>query len=282
MARRRTNLSERIKAKRQASSRPPESAPPASAPILHVAPLPPPPIIETPNAQEAPRALAEQAHDAAPPASVPPSSAPPASAPRASEVDRSAPPVVEDHGPISVPGLPSTHHRWPLLVAVVAIAAGVAIGVKITRVRAASRLAAKPPATQVQAAAPPPVAPPPPPPAPVETAAPIASAAPTAAASASAAPSGSASAGEAYEGPSATTLRDHALVLLEQAKNPEAMAAARAAMAADPRDAMPYLVLGSALQDLGYWKQAHETYALCVKNAKKGMIDECRAMLRQR
>ena len=56
---------------------------------------------------------------------------------------------------------------------------------------------------------------------------------------------------------SATELRDHALHLLEHAKNPEAMAAARAALDADPTDAMPYLVLGSALQDAGKWREAH-------------------------
>jgi Flp pilus assembly protein TadD len=81
---------------------------------------------------------------------------------------------------------------------------------------------------------------------------------------------------------SATTLRDHALALLERAKNPEAMAAARAAMDADPTDAMPYLVLGSALQDAGRWREANRTYELCVKTATKGMVDECRAMLRRR
>jgi hypothetical protein len=41
-------------------------------------------------------------------------------------------------------------------------------------------------------------------------------------------------------------------------------------------------VLGSALQDTGHWRDAHRTYQLCVKNAKKGMLDECRAMLRRR
>ena len=70
--------------------------------------------------------------------------------------------------------------------------------------------------------------------------------------------------------------------LLKKAKNPEAMVTASAALEADPTDAMPYLVLGSALQDAGRWREAHRAYELCVKNAKHGMVDECRAMLRAR
>ncbi len=81
---------------------------------------------------------------------------------------------------------------------------------------------------------------------------------------------------------SARALRDQALDLLKKSKNPEAMAKASDALDADPSDAMPYLVLGSALQDAGRWKEAHHAYALCVKNATKGMVDECRAMLRTR
>jgi Tfp pilus assembly protein PilF len=77
-------------------------------------------------------------------------------------------------------------------------------------------------------------------------------------------------------------LRDRALELLKKSKNPEAMDAASAALEADPTDAMPYLVLGSALQDAGHWREAHRTYELCVKNATRGMVGECRAMLRSR
>ena len=80
----------------------------------------------------------------------------------------------------------------------------------------------------------------------------------------------------------AEALSDQALALLKEAKNPEAAAAARVALDADPTEAMPYLVLGSALQDTGHWTEAHHTYELCVKAAKHGMVDECRAMLRRR
>jgi Flp pilus assembly protein TadD len=80
----------------------------------------------------------------------------------------------------------------------------------------------------------------------------------------------------------AKALRDQALDLLRRAKNPEAMDAASKALEADPTDAMPYLVLGSALQDAGRWREAARAYQLCVKTAKHGMVDECRAMIRRR
>jgi cytochrome c-type biogenesis protein CcmH/NrfG len=60
------------------------------------------------------------------------------------------------------------------------------------------------------------------------------------------------------------------------------MVAASKALEADPSDAMPYLVLGSALQDAGRWREATRAYQLCVKTATRGMVDECRAMLRRR
>jgi hypothetical protein len=82
--------------------------------------------------------------------------------------------------------------------------------------------------------------------------------------------------------PSAKALRDEALHLLEKFKNREAIDKATAALDADPTDAMPYLVLGSALQDTGNWRQAHRVYELCSKTAKHGMVYECRAMLRSR
>jgi Flp pilus assembly protein TadD len=80
----------------------------------------------------------------------------------------------------------------------------------------------------------------------------------------------------------AKALRDEALELLKKAKNSEAMVAATKALEADPSDAMPYLVLGSALQDAGRWREATRAYQICAKTAKRGMVDECRAMLRRR
>ena len=154
--------------------------------------------------------------------------------------------------------------RWALGAALAALVVGVA-ALGISRGRSRSPVSA--PSTLAQVVEPPratpTVAPPPPPPPPASpepSAPPLASAA----------------------RPDATSLRDHALALLQEAKNPEAMAAARAALDADPTDAMPYLVLGSALQDTGKWPEAHQTYELCVKVATKGMLDECRAMLRRK
>ncbi len=87
---------------------------------------------------------------------------------------------------------------------------------------------------------------------------------------------------EGGDAPSPAALREQALELLKRSRNPEAMNAARAALDADPTDAMPYLMLGSALQETGHWKEAHHTYELCLKSATKGMVDECRAMLHRR
>jgi Flp pilus assembly protein TadD len=81
---------------------------------------------------------------------------------------------------------------------------------------------------------------------------------------------------------SARALREESLALLEKSKDREAMTKATAAMEADPTNAMPYLVLGSALQDIGHWREARNAYELCVKNATRGMVEECHAMLRRR
>ena len=50
------------------------------------------------------------------------------------------------------------------------------------------------------------------------------------------------------------------------------------AVAADPSDALPYLYLGSSLQETGKWKEGVEAYSECVRHATKGPIHECRAM----
>jgi hypothetical protein len=185
-------------------------------------------------------------------------------------------------------------------VATVAIALGVAVGFAITRAKGhhtAKPTPTPPPAQTVAAAVPEGPALPPPPDLPPEpsaipaasasaapTASAMASAAPTATAVASAEPTASPSAepAAAVETGSATALRDEALELLKRMKDPEAMSKARAALDADPKDAMPYLVLGSALQDMGQWKEANRTYQICAKVATKGMVEECHAMLRRK
>jgi predicted Zn-dependent protease len=66
--------------------------------------------------------------------------------------------------------------------------------------------------------------------------------------------------------------------LLNRGRMKEAADKAREAIVADPTDAMPYLYLGSALQDLGKWKDAIAAYCECVRNATKGPVNECRAV----
>jgi hypothetical protein len=318
---RKPNLAGRIRQKR-ASLNPPPPADRAPIVTLHVAPLPPPPVIEP---APPPPVIAQ-----APPPEPTPTPTPearqatvvvlapealPASAPRVREVvpldpkDEEALRAIEE----SLAPVASRLDRGPvrpgIVVAVVAVVVGMGIGLAITRGKSQHppAVAAVPAPTAAVVEAPVPDAPAPPPP-PAETsasasasAAPtasasatataeaLASAAPTASASAaptasaSAAPTASASAEPATgDGASATALRDQALELLKKMKDPEAMAAARAALDADPKDAMPYLVLGSALQDLNQWKEAHHIFELCAKSATKGMVDECHAMLRRK
>jgi hypothetical protein len=58
----------------------------------------------------------------------------------------------------------------------------------------------------------------------------------------------------------------------------EAVASARTALAADPADAEPYLLLGAALQDTGHWDESVIVFASCVQNAKRGPLGDCRAL----
>ena len=79
-------------------------------------------------------------------------------------------------------------------------------------------------------------------------------------------------------GGDAEALKKETLSLLNRGKTKDAIAKAREAVAADPSDAMPYLYLGSALQDSGKWKDGIEAYSECVRHATKGPVHECRAM----
>ena len=76
----------------------------------------------------------------------------------------------------------------------------------------------------------------------------------------------------------AATLKKEALALMNRGKLRDAIPVAQAAISADPSDALPYLYLGSALQDTGKWKDGIEAYSECVRNATKGPVHECRAM----
>jgi hypothetical protein len=76
----------------------------------------------------------------------------------------------------------------------------------------------------------------------------------------------------------ALALKKETESLLNRGRTKEAIVKAREAIEADPSDAMPYLYLGSALQDSGKWKDAIEAYSQCVRVATKGPVNECRAV----
>jgi len=48
----------------------------------------------------------------------------------------------------------------------------------------------------------------------------------------------------------------------------EGVGAARAAVAADPSLAEPYVLLGAGLQDLGEWNEAYRTFTTCAERTK--------------
>ena len=83
---------------------------------------------------------------------------------------------------------------------------------------------------------------------------------------------------EATGGGDAKALTKEAESFLNRGNRKEAMVKAREAIAADPSQALPYLLLGSALQDSGKWKDGIEAYSECVRNATKGPVGDCRQM----
>ncbi len=78
---------------------------------------------------------------------------------------------------------------------------------------------------------------------------------------------------------SATEERDDARKLLERGKAKDAYEAAQRSVAIDPTDADAWLLVGAAAQELGKGKEAHEAFVTCTKQAKKGEVGECRALL---
>jgi Flp pilus assembly protein TadD len=77
---------------------------------------------------------------------------------------------------------------------------------------------------------------------------------------------------------SAKLLRSETLALLNAGKSAEAVDAARVYVTVDSENAFSHLCLGAALQDLGRMKEARAAYSVCVKQAKRGAIWECRAL----
>jgi predicted Zn-dependent protease len=78
------------------------------------------------------------------------------------------------------------------------------------------------------------------------------------------------------EPPAALTQRS--VRALERGKRDEAIELAARSIAADPTDALPYLVHGSALMEKGDAKAARVVFDACVTHAKKGAVYECAAM----
>jgi hypothetical protein len=82
----------------------------------------------------------------------------------------------------------------------------------------------------------------------------------------------------ASEARKAEALRNETLALLSAGLPHEALPLAHAFVQAAPADAMAYLCLGAALQEMGLAKEAREAYSACVDNAKRGNVSECWAL----
>jgi hypothetical protein len=134
----------------------------------------------------------------------------------------------------------------------------------------AAAAAVAPPVTLVEPAAPPPVVPAPPPvQAPAIAAIPPIP--PIPAVTAPAIPDAPAK--------SAREEKDDARRSLERGKAKDAVASAGRSVAIDPTDADAWLILGAAQQEMGRGADAHASFVSCVKQAKKGEVGECGAML---
>jgi len=107
---------------------------------------------------------------------------------------------------------------------------------------------------------------------------PAVSASASAQAAASAAPSASVATSSTSDIPEGVNAKKEAESLLNRGRYKDAIRYAEAAIERDPEDALPYLLLGSALQSSGKWKEGIAAYSRCVHAAKKGPVHECRAV----
>lgn len=176
------------------------------------------------------------------------------------------------------------------LVAFVGVIALAVVGKAVVGSSKSSSTAAQPaqtapaapaaPKPEAKAEAKPAEAKPAPAPAPTaEPAKPAETAAPEASAEAKADPPAEAKPAEGTPDPErSAALQKETVTLLNRGKFKDAIEKAREAIAADPSQALPYLYLGSALQDSGKWKQGIDAYSDCVRNATKGPVHECRQM----
>lgn len=134
----------------------------------------------------------------------------------------------------------------------------------------------------------------PPPPTPAETQAavaqaqPQAQAAPAAAAPAAPEPSTASApaaipptaAAPAVAGGDAVADKKEARKQLERGKAAAAIEAGERSVASDPTDGEAWLILGAAYQQAGKLGEARRCFTSCSKEAKRGPVGECRAMLR--
>ncbi|MBS2018450.1 MAG: hypothetical protein JST00_36635 [Deltaproteobacteria bacterium] len=67
---------------------------------------------------------------------------------------------------------------------------------------------------------------------------------------------------------------------LERGKLNDAIEAGERSVALDATDGEAWLLLGAAYQEKGNMKDARRCYAACLKEGKRGPVNECRAMLR--
>jgi hypothetical protein len=68
--------------------------------------------------------------------------------------------------------------------------------------------------------------------------------------------------------------------LLDQGAFAKAVEAGERSVALDPADGEAWLMLGAAYQSMGKSAEARRSFSSCVAEAKKGPVNECRAMLR--
>ena len=78
--------------------------------------------------------------------------------------------------------------------------------------------------------------------------------------------------------PSVRETKKQARLAIAEGRYDEAIALGRAVVNLDPTDAAGYLLLGGALQEAGQWDRAARAFSRCATRAKRGAVEECRAL----
>jgi hypothetical protein len=74
---------------------------------------------------------------------------------------------------------------------------------------------------------------------------------------------------------SARSLAAKARRLLQGGRIKDGVAAARAAIDADPSRPEGYVLLAAGLEDLGLWREAHDAFSRCVRRSHEGPASPC-------